>query len=189
MRTLAIYAGSFDPVHAGHIATIETAKRVFGDDSVLVLVADNPGKSCTVSKDVRADWVRRATGVRVQPVTGYICDFCDKWMRTSNLVDGQPVYDGIVLVRGVRNGSDLESEMPMAGYNYSISHGKYPTVLLPCPVGLRDMSSTAVRTLARKDWDTFFSTLYRGYAPATMSYAEWQVLAMEIHNAYSKGGN
>lgn len=181
-KTLALYAGSFNPVHAGHIHVIETAKQIFGDDSVGILLADNPQKTYKVSKDKRSDWLWKSVGMRPYYVDGFVCDFCDEKLR--EIAYGEPTWEQIVLIRGVRSGTDLETETPMAGYNYNISHGKYPTIFLPSPAPLRDLSSSAVRTIALMGWNRFFETLYKPYTPKNLQYSTWVELARDIWNTY-----
>lgn len=182
MKTLALYAGSFNPIHAGHIQVIETAQQIFGEDHVDILLADNPKKTYDVSKDKRSDWLWQTVGKRPYYVDGFVCDFCDGKIREISY--GEQVWDNIVLIRGVRSGADLDTEIPMAGYNYNISHGKYPTILIPTPANLRDLSSSAVRVLAKRDFNEFFDILYKPYAPQKISYAKWVDIAEDIWKTY-----
>ena len=96
MNTLAIYAGSFNPIHAGHIAIIETAKHIFGDDMVQVVLADNPQKKYSVPIEKRSSWIQTATWIKPEHTSGFICDYCDEVMSFNDSVDR------IVLIRGVR---------------------------------------------------------------------------------------
>src|SRR5262249_12119241 len=57
---VAVYAGTFDPVTAGHVSVIARAARVF--DRVLVVIAINPAKTCLFSIDERLEMLRAATG-------------------------------------------------------------------------------------------------------------------------------
>lgn len=184
MKTLALYAGSFNPVHAGHIRVIETAKQIFGEDHVGILLADNPQKTYGVSKDKRSDWLWQTVGKRPYYVDGYVCDFCDEKIR--EIAYGEQVWDNIVLIRGVRSGADLDAEIPLAGYNYNLSHGKYPTILIPTPASLRDLSSSTVRQLAQKDWGTFHELLYKPYVPEGKTCQEWEELSYDIWKTFHK---
>lgn len=182
MKTLALYAGSFNPIHAGHIQVIETAQQIFGEDHVGILLADNPKKTYDVSKDKRSDWLWQTVGKRPYYVDGFVCDFCDE--KSREISYGEQVWDNIVLIRGVRSGADLDTEIPMAGYNYNISHGKYPTILIPTPANLRDLSSSAVRVLAKRDFNEFFDILYKPYAPQKISYSKWVDVAEDVWKTY-----
>lgn len=178
MNTLAIYAGSFNPIHAGHIAVIETAKHIFGDDMVQIVLADNPQKEYSVPKEKRAQWVQDATWIKPEHTGGFICDYCDELMAMTD------VADRIVLIRGVRSAIDLDVEMPMAGYNYNISHGEYPTILIPTNANLRDLSSSAVRVIAKRDFNDFFDALYKPYPPQHISFSKWVDVAEDIWKTY-----
>ena len=52
---VAVYPGSFNPVHPGHLHVIRQAAELF--DKVYVLVAENPEKSYKVPAEVRASWL------------------------------------------------------------------------------------------------------------------------------------
>lgn len=188
MRTLALYAGSFNPIHAGHIFVINVANQIFGEDSVKVVLADNPKKHYLVSKEQRSEWIWETTGKTPLHTDGFVCDFCDNYMRVHNLSDGEQIYDQIVLIRGVRTLSDLEVEMPMAGYNYNITHGKYPTIFIPCPADLRDLSSSAVRVISKRNWDDFWKLLYEPFPPKNQTYEKWMSISKEIWKTYSSLG-
>lgn len=188
MNTLALYAGSFNPIHSGHIQVLNVANQIFGEDNVKILLADNPKKHYLVSKEKRSDWIWETTGKRPYFVNGFVCDFCDDFMLNHNLSDGEKIYDQIVLIRGVRSLSDLEVEMPMAGYNYNITHGKYPTIFIPCPASLRDLSSSAVRVIAKRGWDDFWESLYKPFSPENKTYEKWMMVAKDIWETYSSLG-
>lgn len=64
--------------------------------------------------------------------------------------------------------------------------GEYPTIFIPSPAPLRDLSSSAVRVIARKGWEPFFETLYKPYAPKSMTYNKWVDFARDIWEHYNK---
>jgi len=99
----AIYPGSFDPVHNGHIDVAERASKLFND--LLLGVYQSPPKPVTFSLDDRVSLAREAVGhlpnVRVEPFGGLAVDFA------------RDVGAGFI-VRGLRAGFDFESEFEMA---------------------------------------------------------------------------
>jgi len=69
-----VYAGSFDPITAGHLSVIERAARLF--DQLFVLVAVNTSKSTLFTQKERLEIIMDATGslpnVRVAGTEGFV---------------------------------------------------------------------------------------------------------------------
>jgi len=127
-----MYAGSFDPVHLGHISVITAASEQF--DSLRVVVASSSAKQ-TGLFDVakRVDLLLRATdhlpNVEVVAQYGLLIDVADRLG-----VD--------VLVRSA--GKEITDEQGMA---YMNGHAGIPTVLLPTDPVTSFISSTKVRAV------------------------------------------
>jgi len=104
--TAAVYPGSFDPIHQGHLDVIERAGQIF--DRVVVGVLDNSLKACLFSAEERAQLVRESlppgSGVEVMHFSGLAVSFA-----VSQHAE--------VIVRGLRAVSDLDSEFQMALMN------------------------------------------------------------------------
>lgn len=104
--TTAVYPGSFDPIHEGHLDVIKRARDIF--DGVVVGVLDNAAKNSLFSVEERVELVRESLGpgsdVEVASFAGLAVEFA--------------VGQGAgVIVRGLRAVSDLESEFQMALMN------------------------------------------------------------------------
>ena len=112
-KKVAVYPGSFNPVHPGHLHVIRQAAEVF--DEVIVLVAENPEKTYKVPAEVRAHWIDEMT-------TGFhwkkniVIDISSK-----SLVEYCKEHDVKFIVRGIRNGTDLEFERAQCEYNQVLS--------------------------------------------------------------------
>ncbi|HVA20799.1 MAG TPA: pantetheine-phosphate adenylyltransferase [Candidatus Micrarchaeia archaeon] len=104
--TAAVYPGSFDPVHRGHLDVVERAREIF--DRVVVGVLDNPAKAYLFSADERVDLVRRSLP-RGSDV--HVCRFSGLAVRFAA---GERAG---VIVRGLRQTSDLDTEFQMALMN------------------------------------------------------------------------
>ncbi|WP_432900794.1 pantetheine-phosphate adenylyltransferase [Micromonospora matsumotoense] len=133
----AVYPGSFNPFTPGHLDVVNRARTLF--DEVVVLVAVNSSKNPGVDEEQRAAAVRASlpaawTSVAVAAWRGLTAEYCLR-------------HGAGVIVRGVRNTTDLQVECRLAAMNQSLG---VPTVFLPAQPELAAMSSTAVRTLGER---------------------------------------
>lgn len=133
---IALFAGSFHPPTNGHLDVILRASRMF--ERVVVAVMVNPEKKYLLSAEERCEMLRRAAvgldNVDVVWGTGL----------TAELAKG---LGAGVLVRGVRNVTDMEYETQAADVNRMLTG--VDTVFLPSKPEHRAISSTLVRDVAR----------------------------------------
>jgi pantetheine-phosphate adenylyltransferase len=130
----AVYPGTFDPVTPGHLDIIERARHLFAQ--VTVLVAVNADKQPAGTPVERATRLRRELpaswdNVAVAGWAGLTVAFCRQ-------------QGADVIIRGVRNRSDLRHEYQLAAMNEAMG---ITTLLLPAQPGLTAMSSTVLREL------------------------------------------
>lgn len=106
----AVFPGTFDPIHYGHIDIANRAVRIF--DEVIVAVYDRPLKTLLFSPKERIDLVRRSFNdnpkIRIMGYSGLTVEFC-------RAVEAQ------VLVRGLRVFSDFEYEFRMTLANHRLA--------------------------------------------------------------------
>ena len=123
---IAVYPGSFDPLHNGHLDIIERCCPIF--DEVIVAVLRNTSKNPLFSVDERVELITEAVGhldnCRVESFTGLLVHFMDQ-------VGSQ------IIIRGLRAVSDFESEFQMALMNRHLDprmvapdRGLHPSVSL-----------------------------------------------------------
>lgn len=107
---IAIYPGSFDPVTSGHLNIIRRAANIF--DKLIVCVMVNAGKNPMFSLEERVELIRRVTkdlpNVEVDGSSELLAEYAKR--RGSS-----------VIVKGLRAGSDFESEFQMALINHKIN--------------------------------------------------------------------
>ncbi len=105
----AVFPGTFDPIHYGHIDIARRSVRLF--DELIVAVYDRPLKSLLFSPSERLQLVEEAfnddDNIKAMLFSGLIVNFCRK-------VDSQ------VIVRGLRVFSDFEHEFRMALANHRL---------------------------------------------------------------------
>lgn len=134
--TIALYPGTFDPIHNGHIDIATRAAGLF--DKVIVGLYDRPAKRLLFSTEERAEMARAALAhlpnVMVQLYNGLTVDFA-----------GQ--VGASVVVRGLRAISDFEFEFQLALTNKKLAPG-VETVGLMTSLEHLFLSSTILKEVA-----------------------------------------
>jgi pantetheine-phosphate adenylyltransferase len=133
---VAVYAGTFDPVHLGHTDIIRRSSRLF--DRLVVAVGVNPEKDTLFSIDERVALIRAVTAdcpnVEVRSFPGLAVRFVrDTGAR--------------VMVRGIRTLSDMEYEFTMSLMNLNLDPG-IETVFLMAKEEYSHVSSSLLRQIA-----------------------------------------
>ncbi len=129
---IAVYPGSFNPLHKGHLNIIEQAEQMF--DKVIVAKGINPDKKNVAGNDK----VERPRGIcnrQFESYDGTLPQFVD------NL--DYPV----TVIRGLRNSTDLQSEVNQSRFLKEMSDGKMNIAYIVCDSQFEHISSSAIRTL------------------------------------------
>jgi len=136
MVKTVLFPGSFDPFTAGHASIVSRALKVF--DAVVIGVAVNPDKERheDVAKSVKkiSDRYMHDDRVVVIMYTGL----------TSNIVYKFGIN---AVIRGIRNGEDLNYENEITKFNYSLFNVE--TLYMLAEPELKELSSTMVRELEK----------------------------------------
>ena len=146
MPRTALYAGSFDPVTHGHLDVVKNAARLF--DRLILAIGLHPGKAPLFTADERIVMLQetcaplaRAAGCELQCIT-----FADL------VVEAARRLGAATLVRGLRDGTDFDYEMQMAGMNETMAP-EIATVFVPATPAVRPITATLVRQIASMGGD------------------------------------
>jgi pantetheine-phosphate adenylyltransferase len=133
----AIYPGSFDPVHFGHLDVIARSTQLFS--TVIIAVAASMAKGPVFSVEERIEMLRESIGnnaaVKIVPLDGLLVDFARQ----------QEVF---TVIRGLRAVSDFEFEFQMALMNRKLEP-RLETVFLTPKEDYTYLSSRIVKEVAR----------------------------------------
>ena len=143
---IAFYPGSFDPMTNGHIDVLEQSLALC--DALVVGIGVHPGKTPMFSFEERADMIREVVGSKFP-------DRADSVSVTSFeglVVEAARDAGATVLVRGLRDGTDLDYEMQMAGMNRAMAPG-ITTVFASAYPESRHITATLVRQIAKMGGD------------------------------------
>jgi pantetheine-phosphate adenylyltransferase len=141
MPRIALYPGSFDPVTNGHLDVVRHA--VVLCDRLVVAVGVHPSRKPLFSVEERLEMVREVFGpVAISGGCEFDCTTFDDLTVTAAKRAG-----ATILIRGLRDGTDLDYEMQIAGMNETMAP-EVRTVFLPASPTVRPITATLVRQIA-----------------------------------------
>lgn len=134
---IALFPGSFDPFHNGHLEVIERASKLF--DEVVVAAMRNPQKGEPLfSLDERREMLEESTahvsGVRIVSLASLVVNLAAEVGATA-------------IVKGLRAISDFENELQMAQMNHQLSG--IDTLFIPTASSHSFVASKLLREVAR----------------------------------------
>jgi pantetheine-phosphate adenylyltransferase len=146
MPRIALYPGSFDPVTNGHLDVVRHAVDLC--DRLVVAIGVHPGKQPLFSTQERLDMVRAV----FEPVASKAGCAFDCTTYDNLTVTAAQQHGATIMVRGLRDGTDLDYEMQIAGMNETMAPEVH-TVFVPASVSDRPITATLVRQIAAMGGD------------------------------------
>jgi pantetheine-phosphate adenylyltransferase len=141
MPRTALFAGSFDPMTNGHLDVVRSAVAMV--DRLVLAVGIHPGKVPLFAAEERVAMLEevctplaRAAGCEIAVST-----FADLVVAAARRASAT------ILIRGVRDASDFDYEMQMAGMN-AVMAPEVQTVFVPASPAVRPITATLVRQIA-----------------------------------------
>ena len=146
MPRTGLYTGSFDPVTNGHLDVVARGCRLV--DRLVIAIGVHPGKAPMFTADERAEMLRAVCGPVAAGVGTAleVVTFDDLAVATARRVGAT------IIIRGVRDGTDLDYEMQMGAMNEAMAP-ELQTVLLPASPPVRPITATLVRQIAAMGGD------------------------------------
>ena len=141
MIRIGFFSGSFDPMTNGHLDVIEHAAVLC--DRLVIGVGSNPDKRGLFTIEERLKLIREAAAPIVAKTD---CEL--KVVSFSGLaIEAARKASATLIVRGLRDSTDFDYEMQMAGMNGTMAPD-VQTIFLPASPIVRPITATLVRQIA-----------------------------------------
>ncbi|WP_029073917.1 pantetheine-phosphate adenylyltransferase [Kaistia adipata] len=145
MARIAFYPGSFDPPTNGHRDMLEAGLALA--DRLVVAIGVHPGKTPLFSFDERVALIREIVG-EIGEDAGRV----EVIAFDGLTVDAARDAGASLMIRGLRDGTDLDYEMQLTGMNGAMAPA-IRTVFLPATPATRHITATLVRQIAKMGGD------------------------------------
>jgi len=141
MPRCALFAGSFDPITNGHLDVVAHAVRLV--DRLVIAIGIHPGKTPLFTAEERLTMVNEICAPLARDAgCGLAC------ITFADLVVTAAQREGAtILIRGVRDSTDFNYEMQMAGMNGAMAPA-VQSIFLPASPAVRPITATLVRQIA-----------------------------------------
>ncbi len=146
MPRVALYPGSFDPVTNGHLDVVRQACALV--DRLIVAIGIHPGKAPLFATDERLEMVAEV----FKPIAAHAKCQLECVTFDDLTVTAAQRAGATILIRGLRDGTDLDYEMQIAGMNQTLVPDVH-TVFIPASATVRPITATLVRQIASMGGD------------------------------------
>lgn len=130
----AIYPGSFDPLHQGHLDVIKKALKIF--DKIIVVVSINPDKNNLVN--IKQRYLATCQELKAFENVEVVLNEADLMANVAKK------YDANFIIRSARNETDYKYELELAAGNNS-QNQELETILIIPDYKMIEYSSTLLR--------------------------------------------
>jgi pantetheine-phosphate adenylyltransferase len=141
MPRIALYPGSFDPVTNGHLDVVRHAVTLC--DRLIAAIGVHSGKKPLFSTEERLKMTRDVFG----PIAAKAGCVFDCVTYDNLTVTAAQQHGATIMIRGLRDGTDFDYEMQLAGMNETMAPDVH-TVFIPASAHVRPITATLVRQIA-----------------------------------------
>lgn len=135
MKNVGLYAGSFNPFHVGHANIVTQAERIF--EKIIIARMVNTTKIGNISlTEISVPFLKNRIVINN---VGLLSDLI---VKLSEKEDSE-----ITLIRGIRNGFDLQYELNLCKAVSDLLGHSIPVVFFRCEPKYDHVSSTFIREL------------------------------------------
>lgn len=143
---IALYPGSFDPITLGHMDIVHRACHLA--DTLVLAVGVHHGKTPFFTADERFELIEQV----VAPVARERQTKLEVIAFDGLVVEAAKQVNATIMIRGLRDGTDFDYEMQLAGMNETMVP-QVQTVYLPSSGTVRHIAASLVRQIAKMDGD------------------------------------
>ncbi len=140
-KKVALYPGSFDPITFGHLDIVQRACHLV--DELVLAIGVHHGKEPFFSPEERHDLIHAV----VSPIAAEtdtilkVVTFDDLVINTARRANAT------IMIRGLRDGTDFDYEMQLAGINETLAP-EVQTIYLPSGSSVRHIAASLIRQVA-----------------------------------------
>lgn len=146
MPRIALYTGTFDPVTNGHLDVVRRALALA--DTVVIAIGIHSSKTPIFAAEERAGMLREVCG----PLAAQSGSRLEVVTYDDLAIAAARRHGATLIVRGLRDGSDLDYEMQMGAMNEAMAP-EIRTVFVPASPDVRPITATLVRQVAAMGGD------------------------------------
>jgi pantetheine-phosphate adenylyltransferase len=146
MARVGFYSGSFDPVTLGHTDVIRRAARLL--DKLVIGIGVNPGKSPMFTASDRIAMLED----EIRPISQDTKTKIGVVTFAGLAVDAAAAHGASIIIRGLRDGTDFDYEMQMAGMNGEMAPD-IQTVYVAASPAVRHIAANLVRAVVSMGGD------------------------------------
>lgn len=145
MKTIALYPGSFNPFHIGHLNIVKKAEKIFGKGNVIVAMGINPDKVSS-DKDIYTKQVEASSKMLSDKIGVEVVSYSNFLHQLVESYESQGY--NVIIIRGLRNGADLDYEVNQMRFIKDFKKD-VNVVYITCDQEFEHISSSAIRKISQ----------------------------------------